>query len=331
MTRNVPEPILLCYDGSAGARHAIEWAATLFPAADAIILHLWDSPALGAIFAPSASEASTLHSRAVAIADEGAALARAGGFQARPMPAGVGVSWQSILAVADAEHARLIVTGARGVSGLRAALGSVSNGVAHHAHVPVLVVPPVSEGVSTSVFLQEEPRESSGQAAGARRGSWSAAAGAFGRTERADAIARYVLTEASKGRDLSEILNDAYIARPEDRATLQVLFDRRDFIDALGRDITTDLRVDSSRSRRADLAAPPAGPSPEGRARATPGAAFEIERVAGARVCVQADRTMRTAHGAWSATCWLTEPRRRRSKPPSPREPTTSKSAPSAA
>ena len=38
-------------------------------------------------------------------------------------------------------------------------------------------------------------------------------------------------------------------------------------------------------------------------------------------------RTTTTGHGAWSTTCWLTDPSSRPLKPPRPREPTTTRSA----
>ena len=48
-----------------------------------------------------------------------------------------------------------------------------------------------------------------------------------------------------------------------------------------------------------------------------------------ARSC--APRTMTTGHGAWCTQCWLTEPSSASVKPPWPRLPTTSRSAPPAA
>jgi nucleotide-binding universal stress UspA family protein len=47
----------------------------------------------------------------------------------------------SILNAADREHAGMIVMGGRGLSGLKSyLLGSVSDGVLHHAHTPLLIV-----------------------------------------------------------------------------------------------------------------------------------------------------------------------------------------------
>jgi nucleotide-binding universal stress UspA family protein len=68
---------------------------------------------------------------------------------------GFGASWQSILAVADDEHARLIVTDSRGAAHAHAMLGSVSRGLAHHSRIPVLVVPLEISSAPASVFLDE--------------------------------------------------------------------------------------------------------------------------------------------------------------------------------
>ena len=47
------KPILICYDGTSAARRAIEWAGSFLRGSDVVVLHLWDSPAVGGVFAPS--------------------------------------------------------------------------------------------------------------------------------------------------------------------------------------------------------------------------------------------------------------------------------------
>jgi nucleotide-binding universal stress UspA family protein len=48
-----------------------------------------------------------------------------------------------VLQFADERDAVTIVLGSRGVSGVKSLiLGSVSHGVVHHSHRPLLVVPP---------------------------------------------------------------------------------------------------------------------------------------------------------------------------------------------
>ena len=154
MTTSANDPILLCYDRSAGARRAIETAAGLFPGRTAIVLHIWQpiaiaAAAYGATAPLEDFEESELEQAAKTLADEGAALASAAGLDAS---AGVAEStydgtWHAILNAADEQHAGLIVLGARGLSTFKSlVLGSVSHGVAQHAHVPVLIVPPEARG-----------------------------------------------------------------------------------------------------------------------------------------------------------------------------------------
>lgn len=146
-------PILICYDGSEGSRHAIEKAGELFPAKAAIVLHVWSPFAIiaaaygGAVALPS-YEDDELQKAATRTADDGCRLASAAGLQARPEVAEVTFegSWHTILGVADECEASLIVVGARGLSTFKSlVLGSVSHGVTQHAHRPVLVVPPSLE------------------------------------------------------------------------------------------------------------------------------------------------------------------------------------------
>ena len=52
-------------------------------------------------------------------------------------------TWHAIVETAHARGAAVIVIGARGLSTFKSfVLGSVSHGVAQHARVPVLIVPP---------------------------------------------------------------------------------------------------------------------------------------------------------------------------------------------
>src|SRR5947209_6195785 len=48
---------------------------------------------------------------------------------------------QALIAVAEAEHAQMIVVGNRGMTGVRRLLGSVPNRVSHRASCGVLIVP----------------------------------------------------------------------------------------------------------------------------------------------------------------------------------------------
>ncbi len=141
------EPILICYDRSASSRHAIEYAGALFPGKRALVLNVWTYPiefaALGLAAAALYSEES-LRDLAIEVAEEGCEIARTAGLEPSPIVASgssEGTS-RTILRIAEDRNASLVVIGARGLGGLKAAfLGSVSHGVVQHAHRPVLVVP----------------------------------------------------------------------------------------------------------------------------------------------------------------------------------------------
>jgi nucleotide-binding universal stress UspA family protein len=154
LSPSASEPILLCYDRSAGARRAIETAAALFPGRKAIVLHIWSPMAMtvaayGTITPLPAYDDSDLEKAATALAEEGAGVAKAAGLDAvaEASESSYEGTWHSILTAADAHGAALIVLGARGLSTFKSLLlGSVSHGVAQHAHVPVLIVPPATRG-----------------------------------------------------------------------------------------------------------------------------------------------------------------------------------------
>ena len=144
-------PILLCYDHSEGATHAIEAAGALLRGRKAIVLHVWSPVAViaaayggMATALPSYNDAD-LQKAAEKLAEEGVAAAVAAGFDAKSEVSEVTYNGTSrtILEAADKLDAALIVLGARGLSNFRSLLlGSVSHGVAQHAHRPVLIVPP---------------------------------------------------------------------------------------------------------------------------------------------------------------------------------------------
>ena len=160
-------PALLCYDGSEPARRAIEHAGGVLGSGPATVLTVWETvgsaflrhrprTALGReLTAISADVVGELDSgtaeSAEATAREGAEIAAAAGFQAKPLARrAIGRAteredatvWQAILHAAEEEDARVVVLGTRGRSGVRSLLmGSVSYGVLHHTRRAVLVVP----------------------------------------------------------------------------------------------------------------------------------------------------------------------------------------------
>lgn len=153
-------PILIAYDGSETARHAIAEAASLFPSRPAIVITVWEPGLAYASAAPTPTfgdgatigppidfeagreieAASQEHAQRVAQA--GADLARAAGLQAEPEAIADATATGEAIAGRAAElGAAAVVVGSRGLSGLRARLeGSTSTTVLKHSPCPVLVV-----------------------------------------------------------------------------------------------------------------------------------------------------------------------------------------------
>jgi nucleotide-binding universal stress UspA family protein len=144
--------IILCYDGSDDARAAIQRAGALLADRDASVLTVWEGLAevlarTGTGFGmtdedvQSGDDASERGARDVA--DEGAQLAAAAGFNARARPSRREVTvWSTILREAEAVDASAIVMGTRGLTGVRSlVLGSVSHAVVQHSARPVIIVP----------------------------------------------------------------------------------------------------------------------------------------------------------------------------------------------
>jgi nucleotide-binding universal stress UspA family protein len=146
-------PILIAYDGSEGARHAIAEAGRVLGGGTAQVVAVWQSSAAQAPASLLAIPAGVAHQayeeldreserQGQALADEGAALAREAGFDATARPAVChGNTWSTLVRLAEEEQAAVVVLGSRGHSGVRSMLlGSVSHGVANHCTRPVLLV-----------------------------------------------------------------------------------------------------------------------------------------------------------------------------------------------
>ena len=147
-------PVLLCYDGSDDAKHAISEAGRLLGPRPALAVHIWEplsavflwNPLLGSP-GPLAEPAEEIDAAgaetAGELASEGAEVARAAGFEAEPLAvkSTEGV-WPMVVRLAEEREAAAVVMGERGRSGVSSALvGSVTSGVVHHCTRPVVVIP----------------------------------------------------------------------------------------------------------------------------------------------------------------------------------------------
>ena len=145
--------VLVGFDGSPDATAAIRVGAALFPEAHAHIAHVWMPPFTVHPSPAQRREARTVEgfiqlleeqgrTRADEITRDGLRLAEATGWTAEPASrrgfAGEGLELARLAEQLDPD---VLIVGARGMSGLRALLGSVSDAVAHYSPVPVLVVP----------------------------------------------------------------------------------------------------------------------------------------------------------------------------------------------
>lgn len=151
MTSSPSQPLMLCYDGSQHAKHAVAYAAGMFPGGHALVVTAWQPTVeLGSLAWSGALERMDTFGemdRAVAenagrLAADGAELARRAGLVAEPLVVeAVGPVWKTLVDVADRRDAVMIIMGSRGRATLASILlGSVSNAVVHHAGQPTLVV-----------------------------------------------------------------------------------------------------------------------------------------------------------------------------------------------
>jgi nucleotide-binding universal stress UspA family protein len=145
--------VIIGYDGSGDAQHAVDVAAGVLGPETALVINVWQgslaaaagSSPLGGPVAPTPEENQRLERAALQIAEEGAARARDAGL---PAEADVrrGASPDEIATVllnaAEERDADLLVLGRRGISRVEAVvLGSVSDSAVRDGRRPVLVVP----------------------------------------------------------------------------------------------------------------------------------------------------------------------------------------------
>ncbi|HLJ04617.1 MAG TPA: universal stress protein [Solirubrobacteraceae bacterium] len=150
-------PVILAYDGSSDAKHAVRAAGDLLTG-PAVVVYVYPVPQPVPATVPGAGmtlpieldpsvveeiEEQARH-RASGIVREGLELARQAGFEPEPRLLcgdGVHATWNALVCLADELEARAIVVGHHELSWLHELRGSVTGGVIKHATRPVLVVP----------------------------------------------------------------------------------------------------------------------------------------------------------------------------------------------
>jgi nucleotide-binding universal stress UspA family protein len=154
--------VLIGYDGSESADAAVTAAGKLLAGAEAVavVVSVWEPMLVSAMHAArfgrlawlwtvasdgtDADDRSEQHARK--LAEHGAQLADTLGFNATAVWVADDRDVQgAILGEASKSDVDLVVLGARGLSGIRAFLGSVSNHVLQHSSRPVLVIPTGAE------------------------------------------------------------------------------------------------------------------------------------------------------------------------------------------
>jgi nucleotide-binding universal stress UspA family protein len=138
-------PVLFAYDGFEDAKAAIRQAGRQFRTGrSAIVLTVWE-PFASMPFASTPSSPrgleQTIEHEARRIADEGARLARACGFDAQPVAERGDSIWQRIVQSAEEHDASVLILGARGRTRTEVvARGSVAAAAAEHTARPILIV-----------------------------------------------------------------------------------------------------------------------------------------------------------------------------------------------
>jgi nucleotide-binding universal stress UspA family protein len=150
--------ILLATDGSPTARQAAEVAARIAKAFDSEVTVLSAIPSISARAAPLEGEYySRLINKADDNVDEAAAVCKKAGVTVsqKEVPKDRSSVVETIVEYAAQDKTDLIVMGTRGLGGFkRAALGSVSSGVAAHAPCATLVVRPGGEKGDAGVAIK---------------------------------------------------------------------------------------------------------------------------------------------------------------------------------
>jgi nucleotide-binding universal stress UspA family protein len=164
--------VLIGYDGSEDAAAAIRCAGDLLAPRRAVVASVWDSlsslllrtdvDGLTGTMEEAAREVDAAdRERGESLARQGADLARDAGFESTSVAAvGEPKAWPALIDLAREHDAVAIVVGSRGLGGVKSAvLGSVSSGVLHRSHIPVLVVPPLEQRLSGPAVIAYDGSE----------------------------------------------------------------------------------------------------------------------------------------------------------------------------
>ena len=144
--------VLICYDGSDHAKHAIAVTASLLPGAQAHMLNVWEPmerivarySALGPYLGEGVGEADEgIESEAIELAAAGAKLANDAGLVATPHAAQLRTAvWEAVVDTAEELDVDVIVTGTRSLHGVREVLSNtLSHALLQRSHRPVLAIP----------------------------------------------------------------------------------------------------------------------------------------------------------------------------------------------
>ena len=149
-------PIIIGYDGSPAAEHAMRKAAGLLGGRAALVVVVWEAGAAYEMLESPTIPASPIDTRSAQLADQamyegaralaarGAALATELGFAAESLVVADDVTVaQTLVRLADEQDAAAVVVGAHGHRRLQDLfVGSTSRRVLEHATCPVIVVGP---------------------------------------------------------------------------------------------------------------------------------------------------------------------------------------------
>ncbi len=144
--------VLICYDGSERADHAVAVTAKLFPGRRAVVLNVWEPlerivarySALGPFFGDGVGDADAgIEADAAGVAEAGAKLARDAGLDATPHTVALHTSvWEAVIEVAEEFDVGAIVTGTRSLHGMREVLSNaLSHALLQNSRRPVLAIP----------------------------------------------------------------------------------------------------------------------------------------------------------------------------------------------